>query len=228
MPLDALVEVAKRRERGRTLLGGYGYVGGPMAGPTATARALTKVGDASAIVLVEGLSDQIALETLAVRRGRDLESQRVVVLPVGGAHAIRRFLTRFGPEGAGVRLAGLCDVGEEEVFRRGLAGAGIGAPTTRAAMERLGFFVCVSDLEDELIRAVGAEHIEALFEAHGDLGPFRTLQRQAAWRGQSVEAQMWRFFGSGGTRKLRYARILVEAVDLGQVPRPLDAVLAEV
>ena len=203
-----------------------GYVSGPTAGPRATARALTKVGDAAAIVLVEGLSDQIALETLALRHGRDLDAQHVVVLPVGGAHAVRRYLTRFGPEGAQVRLAGLCDVGEEEILRRALASTGLGSPDTRAEMERLGFYVCVADLEDELIRAVGVANIEALFDAHGDLGAFRSLQSQVAWRGQAVDAQMRRFLGSGASRKLRYARLLVEAVDLDQVPRPLDAVLA--
>ena len=34
--------------------------------------------------------------------------------------------------------------------------------------------------------------------------------------------------GSGGRRKIRYARFLVEALDLDQVPRPLDLVLAHV
>jgi hypothetical protein len=34
--------------------------------------------------------------------------------------------------------------------------------------------------------------------------------------------------GSGGRRKIRYARLLVEALDLGRVPRPLDEVLARV
>jgi hypothetical protein len=34
--------------------------------------------------------------------------------------------------------------------------------------------------------------------------------------------------GSGGSRKIRYARLLVDAVDLARVPRPLDRVLAHV
>jgi hypothetical protein len=34
--------------------------------------------------------------------------------------------------------------------------------------------------------------------------------------------------GSGGRRKIRYARLLVEAVELGRVPRPLERVLAHV
>jgi hypothetical protein len=32
--------------------------------------------------------------------------------------------------------------------------------------------------------------------------------------------------GSGGSRKIRYARLLVEALDLDKVPRPLEGVLS--
>jgi len=32
--------------------------------------------------------------------------------------------------------------------------------------------------------------------------------------------------GSGGSRKIRYARLSVEALDPDRVPRPLDALLA--
>jgi hypothetical protein len=202
-----------------------GHATGPGAGPRATAEALSRVADASAVLLVEGLSDQLALETLALRRGRDLAAEHVVVLPIGGAHAVTRFLTRFGPAGAGLRLAGLCDVGEEDVYRRGLDRAGLGPTATRADLERLGFHVCDADLEDELIRAVGPAGFVALLEANGDLGAFRTLQHQSAWRDRPVGAQLRRFLGSGARRKLRYSRLLVGAVDLDRVPRPLDAVL---
>jgi len=177
-----------------------------------------KTAGARAIVLVEGVSDQIALETLAVRRGRDLAAEGVVIVPVGGAHGVARYLRRFGPEGAGVRLAGLCDAAEEDTFRRGLAAAG----------ERLGFHVCVEDLEDELIRAAGATLVEDVFDAQGDLRSFRLMQRQPAWRGRAREAQQRRFLGAGSQRKLRYARFLVEAVSPDRIPRPLDAVLADV
>jgi hypothetical protein len=197
-------------------------------GPQETSRALARLDDARAIVLVEGLSDQIALETLAARRGRDLEHEGVVVMPIGGAQAIGRFLVRFGPKGLDTRLAGLCDMGEEEVFRRSLEQAGFGSELTRADMERLGFHVCVEDLEDELIRALGPASIEAVLEAQGDLRSFRTFQKQPAWRGRPAEAQLRRYMGSADRRKLRYARLLVDALDLAQVPRPLDRVLAHV
>ena len=181
-----------------------------------------------AVILVEGISDQCALEALAVRRARDLDAESISIVPIGGAQSIGRFLARFGPQGLDVTLAGLCDAGEEGDFRRGLERAGLGSDLTRDDMERLGFYVCVRDLEDELIRAHGAESVERIAEAEGDLGAFRTLQKQPAWQGRATEDQLRRWLGSGGRRKIRYARLLVEALDLGQVPRPLDRVLTRV
>jgi predicted ATP-dependent endonuclease of OLD family len=180
------------------------------------------------VVLVEGVSDQVALEVLAGRRGKDLDAEGVAIVPIGGAQAIGNFLERFGPGGLDVKLAGLCDAGEEDDFRRGLERAGLGANITRAEMERLGFYVCHADLEDELIRALGAAAVEQVVDAQGELRAFRTLQKQAAWQERSTEEQLRRFMGSGGRRKIRYARLLVDALDLARVPRPLDRVLAHV
>ena len=181
-----------------------------------------------AVVLVEGVSDQRALETLAERRGRALDAEGISVVSIGGAQAIGKFLQQFGPQGLDVRLAGLYDAAEEGEFRRGLERAGLGSDLTRSEMERLGFYVCDADLEEELIRALGSEAVEQVVEAQGDLGSFRTLQKQPAWQGRPTEEQLRRFMGSGGRRKIRYARFLVEALDLDQVPRPLDRVLAHV
>ena len=182
-------------------------------------------------MLVEGVSDRIAVETLAGRLGRNLEGEGVAVVPMGGAQAIGRFLARFGPPGAKIRLAGLYDVGEESVIRRGLQQAGIGCssfPLTGADMEELGFYACVVDLEDALIRALDAASVEAVVDSRGELDSFRTLQKQPAWRGRRIEEQLRRFLGSGATRKIRYARLLVDALEPAQVPRPLRLVLAGV
>jgi Overcoming lysogenization defect protein-like, TOPRIM domain len=192
--------------------------------------ALRKAEDLSAraVVLVEGISDRVALEALAERRGRNLEVEGIAVVPMGGAQAIGSFLETFGPHGLDVGLAGLCDAGEEGDFQRALERAGLGSDLTRADMERLGFYVCAEDLEDELIRSLGAAAVQRVVDAQGDLGSFRTLQKQPAWQGRAPEMQLRRFMGSGGRRKIRYARLLVEALDLTRVPRPLDAVLAHV
>jgi hypothetical protein len=183
---------------------------------------------ARAVLLVEGVSDQLALEALAERRGRDLVAERISIVPIGGATNIGSFLDLFGPQGSDAKLAGLCDAAEERDFRRGLERAGLGANLTRADMESLGFYVCVVDLEDELIRSLGAASVEQVVDAQGDLGSFRTLQKQPEWRGRPIEQQLRRFMGSGGRRKIRYAPLLVHALDLGRVPRPLDRVLAHV
>jgi len=182
--------------------------------------------DLRTVVLVEGVSDQVALEALAERRGRDLEAERISVVPIGGARSIGRFLELFGPQGLDVGLAGLCDAGEEGDFRRGLERAGLGSDLTRTDMESRGFYVCVADLEDELIRALGAASVEHVVDAQGELGSFRTLQKQPAQQGRTTEAQLHRFLGSGSGRKIHYARLLVDALDLTRAPRPLDRLLA--
>jgi hypothetical protein len=180
------------------------------------------------VVLVEGISDQVALEAIAERRGRDLAAEGITVVPMGGARNIRHFLELFGPRGLAVRLAGLCDAREEGDFRRGLERAGLGSNLSRADMEALGFYVCVADLEDELLRCLGAACVEQVIEAQGELGSFRTFQQQPAWRARRSQEQLRRFIGTHSGRKIRYARLLVDALDLTSVPRPLDRVLAHV
>jgi hypothetical protein len=178
-----------------------------------------------AVVLVEGVSDQRALDTRAARRGRDLSAE-------GVSHrrcaAIGHVLERFGPRGLDIRLAGLCDTAEEGHFQRARELAGIGTRLGRHDLERLGFYVCEEDIEDELIRSLGAATVEDVIDAQGELGAFRTMQHQPAWRGAPIEAQLRRFLGTRGGRKIHYASLLVGALDLGHVPRPLDGVLTHV
>jgi hypothetical protein len=180
------------------------------------------------IVIVEGTSDRRALEALALRHGRNLDAEGVSIEAIGGAQQIGSFLRRFGQRSSGVRLAGLCDVGEERHFRRALEHAGFGLHLTRADLEALGFFVCDADLEDELIRALGVTAVEQVIAEQGELRAFRTLQKQAPWQGRPRDEQLRRFMGSGGRRKIRYADLLVQALDLTRVPRPLERLLAYV
>jgi len=178
-----------------------------------------------AVVLVEGPSDRAALQALAERHQRDLDAEGVSVVAIGGAQAVGQFLGRLGRAKRDVRLAGLCDAGEEYAFRRALERAGLGSDLTREDMERLGFYVCDADLEDELVRALGAETVERVLAAQGELRSFRTYQKQEAHRARPHEQQLRGFMTN---RKVRYGRLLVEALDLSRVPRPLDRVLAHV
>jgi hypothetical protein len=192
---------------------------------SALERSLAAGAEPSTVVLVEGASDQAALETLAGRRGRDLVAEGVSIVPMGGATTIGHFLDLLGPNGHDYRLAGLCDAGEEGDFRRELERAGMGIHPTRPAMESVGFFVCVADLEDELIRALGTDAVLEIIDSQGELGSFRILQRQPAHRDRSIEQHLWRFMGTRSGRKVNYARLLVQALDLDRMPRPLDGVL---
>jgi hypothetical protein len=147
---------------------------------------------------------------------------------MGGATNIGHFLDLFGPRGLRARLAGLCDQAEEGDYRRGLTRAGFGPVATRPDLERLGFYVCEADLEDELIRSLGAAAVEQVIASQGELPGFRTFCRQPFQRTRTREQQVKRFLGIRSGRKIRYGRVLVEALDLTRVPRPLARVLASV
>lgn len=184
--------------------------------------------ESRAVVLVEGMSDQMALQTLAERQGRDLDAEGVSILPMGGATTIGHFLTLFGPQGRDVELAGLCDAGEEVDFRMALERVGLGSDLDREGMEELGFYVCVADLEDELIRALGRAKVETIIESEGEMATFRRFQAQPAQRDRPLDAQLRRFMGTRSGRKIRYGGLLVEAVDMDRIPRPLQRVLDQV
>ncbi|CAM5306205.1 hypothetical protein SAVIM338S_00528 [Streptomyces avidinii] len=168
-------------------------------------------------VLLEGPSDFEAVEALAARRGRDLAAEGVCVVPMGGAMSVGRYAGLLGPPGLGLRLRGLCDEGEQGFYDRGLQ---------RARAPRQGFFVCVADLEDELIRALGPPRVEDIIRAEGDLRAWQTFVRQPAQDGRPRHRQLRRFLGTKKGRKIRYGRLLVEALEPGQVPAPLDDLLA--
>jgi hypothetical protein len=213
-----------------------GVVGGFGASTRAADDALALIPGAATVLLVEGITDRIALEALAAADGRDLAGEGVLVVPIGGAHAVRRVLAALASSApassasaSGLprpRLGGLCDRREEGVFRRALTAVGPSAPRTRGELAELGFFVCVDDLEEELIRAVGVPGVLEVFESAGDLRSFRVFQRQPAWRGRPVEAQLYRFVRSVSERNLLYAGLLAEAAARrGIAPGPLAGLL---
>jgi hypothetical protein len=133
----------------------------------------------------------------------------MAVVLVGGAQAIRRAATHY----EGERVVGLCDAGEERYFRRVLGDAA---------------YVCVEDIEDELIRALGPAGVEEVIAAQGELESFRGFQNQLAWRGRPVDAQLHRWLRSAHQRNKRYPPLLIAALDPARIPSPLAGVLAAV
>ncbi|MFG3281889.1 TOPRIM nucleotidyl transferase/hydrolase domain-containing protein [Streptomyces sp. NPDC048111] len=187
--------------------------GGPGGGPTESAAEL----GLHTAVLLEGASDFAAVETLAARRGRDLGAEGVCVIAMGGAMSVGRYAGLLGPPGLGLRLTGLCDVRERRYYDRALQ---------RARAPLPGYFVCEADLEDELIRALGTARVEAIVAAEGDDRAWQTFLHQPAQLDRPRPLQLRRFLGTKKGRKIRYGRLLVEALDLAEVPAPLDALLA--
>jgi hypothetical protein len=162
-----------------------------------------------AVVLVEGITDRIALEAVAAKLGRGLTAEGIEIVPIGGAQAIRRAAAQYDGE----RVVGLCDVGEERWFRRVLGDA---------------TYVCVKDLEDELIRALGPDRVQEVVAAQGDLETFRSFQNQVFWRGRPVEAQLRRWLQASDGRGRRYPPLLIAALEPNELPPPLVGVLEHV
>lgn len=189
----------------------------------ATERALARAERSATAVLVEGLSDQIVLELLAARLGRSLEADGIAVVPMGGATNVARFVSLLGPRGRGRRLAGLYDSGEEVHVRRALDGAGlVGDLGSSGRLESLGFFACVRDLEDELIRSIGVGGVQHILERVGELRSFRTMQREPHHRTRDLADQLHRFIGR---QRYRNARLLAESVDPRSLPVPVSKLL---
>jgi hypothetical protein len=147
---------------------------------------------------------------------------------MGGASNTGHFMELLGPHGRDLALAGLFDAAQIGDIRRGFERAGLAHDLDLAEMESFGFYMCVEDLEDELIRHLGVDAVHRVIDAQGESASFRTFQRQPAQRGRSDEQQLRRFMGTRSGRKIRYGRLLVEALDLDHVPPPLDRALAHV
>jgi len=172
-------------------------------------------------VLVEGMSDRAAVRVIADRLGHDLAAAGVAVVAMGGATNIGHFATALGPPGLGLRLAGLCDEHEEDDFRHGLTRAGLAPGPGRDGLRCLGFHVCVADLEDEMIRALGTDVVERVIAAEGEGHRFRTFLRQPAQRDRPPDARLRRFIGTHSGAKLRYGAALAGVLDLACLPPPL-------
>jgi hypothetical protein len=138
-----------------------------------------------ALVLVEGDSDAAAVRALADRLGVDLDLHRVEVCSAGGVTNFSRVLADFVRTHPGVDFCGMYDVADERHVRRALANAAV-AGAADESLEGLGFFACVADLEDELIRALGTSAVERVLDAQAELASFRRFQAMPQHRGEAT------------------------------------------
>ena len=177
------------------------------------------------LVLVEGESDANAARALAARIGCDLGACRIDILPAGGVTNFTRVLLAYMRAHPSARICGMYDSADEWHVRRALARAEIPI-SGGSSIEASGFFACVTDLEDELIRALGVQAVVRVVEEQAELDSFRRFQAMPQHRDSPTHQQLHRFLGTRATRKIRSAKSLVEALDLAHLPRPLAQLAA--
>ncbi|HET7232864.1 MAG TPA: TOPRIM nucleotidyl transferase/hydrolase domain-containing protein [Longimicrobium sp.] len=176
--------------------------------------------DIHTLVLVEGDSDAAAVRALASLFGRDLDPGSIRICAAGGVTNFSQVLSEFVRAHPRASFCGLYDIAEERHVRRALTRAAVPS-AAHEPLESFGFFACVADLEDELIRALGAEAVQQVIEAQDELASFRRFQAMPHHRLTPVGQQLRRFLGTRATRKIRSARHLVERLDVDRLPRPL-------
>ncbi|MFW5469416.1 hypothetical protein ACOCJ4_05150 [Knoellia sp. CPCC 206435] len=183
-------------------------------------------------VLLEGTSDVAAVRALRTARGVRPDSEPCRLVDMGGATNIRRHLQAAATAHPRPRVIGLCDEREAAFFVRALD---VVTPLHLDSVERpisvddlpaLGFQICRRDLEDELLRALGADGALAVLGDVGLRDAFAAFTRQPAWQGRPVLDQLHRFCGTTSGRKELLAGALARALDEGSSPPPLAALLA--
>ncbi len=191
-----------------------GYESGADAHLRATEAALAAAETARVVVLVEGISDQIAVDSLLARSGRDATAERIVVVPIGGAHGVAKFVDEFVGRGD-VAVFGLCDEAEADFFADAFGSHALDS-----------FSVCVPDLEAELIRSFDQDELESIIEHQGELRSLRTMQKQTGWRDRHFAEQAHRWIRSRALRSSRYAALLIDAAEEQRLPQPLVELVA--
>lgn len=177
------------------------------------------------VVLVEGESDVGAVRALADLIGCDLDVHHIQVWSAEGVTNFSQVLAEIVRTHPGAEFCGMYDVTDERHVRRALAHATIPI-AAHEHLESFGFFACVTDLEDELIRALGTEAVERVLDAQAELGSFRRFQAMPQHRRTPVHQQLRRFLGTRATRKIRTAQHLVAALDVDRLPRPFAQLAA--
>ncbi len=172
------------------------------------------------VVLLEGRSDVAAVRAVAAAYGLTAGLHRYQLVDMGGVTNIRRHLAHIRSRSEPVRVVGMCDAAEAHVFLRALQVDRDGRQR-EGGLAELGFYVCEADLEDELIRALGAERVLDLLRRLGLQPRFAAFRRQPAWRDRPLHEQLHRFAGVASGRKTLLAGAFAGDLASDEVPAPL-------
>jgi hypothetical protein len=176
-------------------------------------------------VLLEGPSDVAAVRAVAAAHGLGEREHGFRLVDMGGATNIRRHLQRLRSERPGVRVLGMCDAGEAPFFARALDPDG--GPDAVGTLGEHGFQVCVADLEDELIRALGTDRVMGVLERLGLAHRLAAFRQQVLWRDRPLHECLHRFAGIASGRKILLAGELAAALEPEEAPPPLRRLVAD-
>lgn len=183
---------------------------------------ITTAPGARIVVLLEGPSDVAAVRALMEAQGIDPGPVELVSLQ--GVTNVGRVLKEVRLLRGEVDVVGMCDAAETRFVEKALVEDGL--PVADASdLPVYGFFVCEADLEEELIRALGAERAQDALVAAGLGGKLDALKTQEAWAGRPLAEQIHRFCGVASGRKELAAAILAGALDADEVPEPIAMLL---
>ena len=114
----------------------------------------------SALILVEGTSDEILVRRVAYLMGVDLDAFGISVVELGGANDFPNAIQLFGPDGFDIRLLALVDVTEQRVLADALG-------VEENELDDHDVVCCDYDLEDEYVRALTPNRVAAMLTATG-------------------------------------------------------------
>jgi hypothetical protein len=140
-----------------------------------------------------------------------------------GAGAVGTYLRLFGTAGLRLAVFGMCDEDKESKWLSELQKAGFPV-SDRASMKAAGFMVCVKDLEQEFVRALGLGGAQAVISNEGETPIFAAFQKQPAYSGAPLDEQLRRFFQKDN---IRWAAPLVDALNVKAIPGPLNDVISK-
>lgn len=172
------------------------------------------------LVLLEGPSDVAAVSTLLAARADKGGRTAYELVDLGGVTNVGAHLRRVVEWDPVPPVIGLCDAGEARVVLRALQRVG----RTLTEPEELadeGFFVCDRDLEDELIRALGAQRCLQVLDQEGLGARFAAFSRQPDWVDRPLMDRLHRFCGIASGRKILLAGAMAGALRPREVPAPL-------
>lgn len=112
------------------------------------------------VIIVEGISDRLILERLADLTGRNLDRLGVSIIEAGGYGDMGPLNKLFGENGFDVPISILVDEDAEDKVAKKLG-------VTRSELSNRSVWISRKDLEDEYVRALGAETVWTALQTSG-------------------------------------------------------------